>query len=143
VALSLTSPLVLTQTRPAYSIEVSVPGTSNVNNCNASNADFEAGLKQLADTVTERTEIPSEFLQKYFAGCTIEKAGEFLAKSGFATGESAPAFGDKKAGITRTVLGGKMIQRFGQLVSLNCRVILQTNSSDVLNVHGFFYFDGP
>lgn len=114
-----------------------------MNNCNVSSSDLEAGLKQLAETVTQRTEIPSEFLQKYFAGCTIAKAGEFLSKSGFAIGDSAPAFGDKEAGITRTVLGEKMMQRFGQLVSLNCRIILQINSSNALNVRGFFYFDGP
>jgi hypothetical protein len=140
--LSLISALVLTQTSRVFSIEVSAPGTSNVNNCNASNPDFETSLKQLADAVTERTDIPSEFLQKYFAGCTIEKAGEFLTRSGFATGDSPPAFGDKEAGITRKILGEKIMQESGP-VSLNCRIVLRNYGSNVLHVYGFFYFDGP
>jgi hypothetical protein len=143
VLLSLVSILALTQIPRAYSIEISAGGTSTVNNCNASNSDFEAGLKQLAETVEDTTDIPSEFLQKHFAGCTIEKIQEFLAKNGFATGESAPAFGDREAGITRTVIAARMMQQFSQLVSLNCRIILQTKSSNALDVHGFFYFDGP
>jgi hypothetical protein len=142
VALSLISVLALTQMPPAYSTEVSGPGTSDVNNCSALNSDFETGLKQLAETVTERTEIPSEFLQRYFARCTIERAEEFLAKNRFDTGESAPAFGDRKAGITRTVLAEKIMKQSG-LVSLNCRIILDDKASSGLDVHGFFYFDGP
>jgi hypothetical protein len=143
VRLSLISVLVLTQTPAAYSIEVSTAGVSAVNDCNASNSDFEADLKRLPDTIEEPADIPPEFLQKYFSGCTIEKIQEFLAKNGFVTGKSAPAFGDREAGITRTVLAEKMMQDFGQLVSLNCRIILQTKSSNALDVHGFFYFDGP
>jgi hypothetical protein len=114
-----------------------------VNNCNASNFDFEADLKRIAETVTDRTEISPEFFQRYFSGCTIEKIQEFLAKNGFVTGESAPAFGDREAGITRAVIAARMMKDLGQLVSLNCRIILQTNSSNALDVYGFFYFDGP
>jgi hypothetical protein len=143
VRLSLISVLVLTQTPTAYSIEVSAAGVSTVNTCNASNSDFEADLKRLSETLEEPAKIPSEFLQRYFAECTIEKIQEFLAKNGFVTGESAPAFGEREAGITRTVLAEKMMQDLGQLVSLNCRIILQTKSSNALDVHGFFYFDGP
>jgi len=142
-AVALISVLALTQTPPAYSIEVSAAGTSNVNNCNASNSDFGADLKRLSDAIEEPADIPPEFLQKYFAGCTIEKIQEFLAKNGFATGESAPAFGERETGITRTVLAERMMQDLGQLVSLNCRIILQTKSSNALDVHGFFYLDGP
>src|SRR6185295_10486795 len=62
--------LTLTQTLPTYAIEIMAPGTSTENICSASNSDFEADLKQLADTVTKRTDVPPEFLQRYFAGCT-------------------------------------------------------------------------
>jgi hypothetical protein len=141
--LSLILVLVLTQIPPASPIDAFAQGASAETNCNASNSDFEAGLKQLAETVTDRTEIPSEFLQRYFAGCTIEAGGEFLAKNGFDTGDSAPAFGDKEAGITRKVLGEKMMQRFGPLVSLICRIVLRNYASNELRVFGFFYFDGP
>jgi hypothetical protein len=139
-SLSLILALLLTQTLPAYPIEVSTPGVSA---CNASTSDFEADLQRLSDTIKRHQDIPREFLQRYFAGCTIEKIQEFLAKNGFATGESAPAFGDREAGITRTVLAERGMQLFGQLVSLNCRIILQTKSSNALDVHGFFYLDGP
>jgi hypothetical protein len=142
-ALLLISTLTLTQVLHAYSIEASTLGTIKVNNCSASSSDFETELKQLADSVNERTEIPSEFLQNYFAGCTIEKARDFLAKHGFATGESAPAFSDKRAGIIRSILAEKMMRRFSQLVSLNCRIILDDKASNGLDIHGFFYFDGP
>jgi hypothetical protein len=143
VRLSLVSIVALTQIPRAYSIEVSTAGVSTVNNCNASKSDFEADLKRLSDTIEEPADIPSEFLQRYFAGCTIEKIQEFLTKNGFVTGDSAPAFGDKEAGITRTVLAERMMQDLGQLVSLHCRIILQTKSSNALDVHGFFYVDGP
>jgi hypothetical protein len=142
-AVALISILVLTQTPAAYSIEVFAQGANTEDRCSTSNSGFEADLKHLAETTTKRTDIPSEFLQRYFAGCTIEKIQEFLAKNRFATGESAPAFSDREAGITRTVLAERGMQHFGQLVSLNCRIILQTNSSNALDVHGFFYFDGP
>jgi hypothetical protein len=139
----LISVLVLTQSPPAYPIELSAPGTGNANNCSAANSDFGADLKRLAEIVTDRTEIPPEFLQKYFAGCTIEAGAEFLARSGFDTGASAPAFGDKEAGITRKMLGEKMMQRFGPMVSLICRIVLRNYASNGLGVDGFFYFDGP
>jgi hypothetical protein len=139
----LISILVLTQTPAAYSIEVFAQGANTKDRCSTSNSGFEADLKQLADSTTKRTDIPSEFLQRYFAGCTIEQIQEFLAKNRFATGDSAPAFGDREAGITRTVLAERGMQLFGQLVSLNCRIILHTKSSNALDVHGFFYFDGP
>jgi hypothetical protein len=142
-AAALISVLALTQTLPVYSTEVPAAGTSNVNNCNASNSDFGADLKRLSDTLEEPADIPPEFLQKYFAGCTIEKIQEFLAKNGFTTGDSAPAFGDREAGITRTVIAARMMQDLGQLVSSHCRIILQTKSSNALDVHGFFYLDGP
>jgi hypothetical protein len=114
-----------------------------VKSCSASSsADFESALKQLADTVRERTEIPSELLQRYFEGCEIEAIEEFLAKNGFDTGVSAPAAGDKKAGIIKSILAEKTIQQAG-LITLNCRIILDDTASHGLYVHGFFYFDGP
>jgi hypothetical protein len=97
-----------------------------VNNCNASKSDFEADLKRLSDTIEEPADIPSEFLQRYFAGCTIEKIQEFLTKNGFVTGDSAPAFGDKEAGTTRTVLAERMMQDLGQL----CLAALQNHFTD-------------
>jgi hypothetical protein len=121
---------------------VSAPGTGNVNNCNGSNSDFEADLKRLTETITERKDIPSEFLQRYFADCTIEKTGEFLAKSAFDTGDSDPAFDHKERGITRTILAEKTVQLFG-MVSLNCRIVLQDYNSNTSRAYGFFYFDGP
>jgi hypothetical protein len=142
-AVALISILVLTQTPAAYSIEASAQGANTENSCSASNSGFEADLKQLAETIATRTDIPSEFIQKYFAGCTIEAGAEFLARSGFDTGASAPAFGDKEAGITRKMLGEKMMQRFGPLVSLICRIVLRNYASNELRVFGFFYFDGP
>jgi hypothetical protein len=141
--LSLISVLVLTQTPTAYSIEVSAAGVSTVNTCNASDSDFGADLKRLSETLEEPAEIPSVFFQRYFAGCAIEKIQEFLAKNGFVTGESAPAFGEREAGITRTVLAEKMMQDLGQLVSLHCRIILQNYGPNARRVYGFFYFDGP
>jgi hypothetical protein len=145
VRLSLISVLVLTQTPTAYSIEVSTAGVSTVNNCNASNADFEADLKRLSDTIEESTDIPAEFLQKYFAGCTIEKARELLNKSGFQAGEPEPEFDDSvpKKIIPRTLVVGKTMRGFDQLVSFNCRIVLKNDASNGLSVFGFFYFDGP
>lgn len=134
---------------PAYSIEVSAPGTSNLSNCNASNSDFEADLRQLAETLPERADIPSEFLQKYFAGCRIEKAREFLNKSGFRAGKPEPEFDDSepKKVIPRTIVAEKTMRGFkmpgfGQLFSLTCRVILENDASNGLSVDGFCYFDG-
>ena len=92
VRLSLISILVLTQTPRAYSIEVSAPGPSNVSNCSASNSDFEADLKQLAETIEQSTDIPPEFLRRHFAECTIENARELLVKNGFAAYKLGPQF---------------------------------------------------
>jgi hypothetical protein len=142
-AVALISTLGLTQTPAAYSIEVFAQGANTEDRCSTSNSGFEADLKQLAESTAKMTDIPSEFLQRYFAGCRIEQIQAFLAKNGFATGDSVPAFGDREAGITRTVLAERGMQHFGQLVSLNCRIILQNKSSNDLDVHGFFYFDGP
>ena len=114
-----------------------------MNNCNASSSDFGSDLKRLSETLEEPAEIPSEFLQRHFSECTIENIQKFLAENGFVTGDSAPAFGEREAGITRTVIAEKMMQDLGQLVSLHCRIILQTKSSNALDVHGFFYLDGP
>jgi hypothetical protein len=141
----LISILVLTQTPPAYSIEASAPGTSNVSNCSASNSDFGADLKRLSDTIEESADIPPEFLKKYFAGCTIEKARELLNKSGFRAGEPEPEFDDSepKKVIPRTIVAGKTMRLFDKLVSLNCRIILENDASNGLSVVGFFYFDGP
>jgi hypothetical protein len=136
--------LITTQTQHAYS-DNPAPGTSTVNTCNPSNSDFEAGLKQLAETVTDRTDIPPDFLQKYFTGCTIEKAREFLNKSGFRAGKPEPEFDDSepKKVIPRTIVAGKTMRSFDQLVSLNCRIVLENDASNGLSVFGFFYFDGP
>lgn len=144
-AASLVSPLVLilvmTQPPKAYSIEVSRLATTS--SCDVSNSDFHAALKQLADAVTKRTDLPSEPLLKYFTGCTIEKAQEFFAANGFDTGESELAFGDREAGIVRTVLAEKTMRLFSQFVSLNCRIIMDEKTSSIFDMHGFFYFDGP
>src|SRR4051812_23353447 len=91
VRLSLISVLVLTQIPPAYPIEVSTPGVST---CNTSTSDFGADLKRLSDTINERKDIPREFLQRHFAGCTIENARELLVKNGFDAEELGPAFAD-------------------------------------------------
>jgi hypothetical protein len=144
-AAALISVLALTQTLPVYSTEVPAAGTSNVNNCNASNSDFGADLKRLSDTIEESTDIPPEFLQKYLAGCTIEKARELLNKSGFRAGEPEPEFDDSEPRkvIPRTLVVGKTMRGFDQLVSFNCRIVLKNDASNGLSVFGFFYFDGP
>jgi hypothetical protein len=145
VGLSLVSVLALTEIPRAYSIDVSAPGSSNMNNCNASISDFEAGLRRLAETVTEKTEISPEFLQKYFVGCTREKAREFLNKSGFRAGEPEPESDHSEPSkvIPRSIVAGKTMRSVDQLVSLNCRIILENDASNGLRVFGFFYFDGP
>jgi len=142
---ALISSVLLTQTLPAFPIELGAPAAGTVKNCNASNVDFDGGLKQLAETITERTDIPSEFLETYFAECTIEKAREFLNRHGFRGGKPEPEFDDSEPGkaILRTITVGKTMRRFDQLVSLNCRIILENDASNGLSVFGFFYFDGP
>jgi hypothetical protein len=128
-----------------YPVGASASGSGNVNNCNASNSDFGTNLKRLSDTIEESADIPPEFLQKYFAGCTIEKARELLNKSGFRAGEPKPEFddGEPKKVIPRTLVVGKTMRQFDNLVSLNCRIILENDASNGLSVFGFFYFDGP
>jgi hypothetical protein len=146
---SLISVLVLTQAPSAYSIKLSAPGTSDVNNCSASNSDFQADLRQLAETLPEREDMPSEFLQRYFAGCTIEKGRQFLNKSGFGAGKPEPEFDERepKKVILRTIVAEKTMRSFrmpgfGQLFSITCRIILENGASNGLSVDGFCYFDG-
>jgi hypothetical protein len=145
VRLSLISILVLTQTTRAYSIEVSAPGTSNVSNCSASNSDFGADLKQLAETIKESADIPPEFLRRHFAGCTIENARELLVKNDFAADKLGPQFdaGEPEKVIPRRMMAEKTIRPIGRHGSLNCRIILQTDPSNRVSGQGFFYFDGP
>jgi hypothetical protein len=146
VRLSLVlSVLALTQTPPAYSIEVSAPRASTMNNCNASNDDFGADLKQLSDTIKQHQDIPQEFLGRHFAGCTIENARKLLVKNGFAADELGPEFDDSEPAkvIPRRMRTEKGIRHIGQFGSLNCRIILQTDTSKRVAAEGFFYFDGP
>ena len=120
--------LVLTRAPPAYSTEV----VSTLKNCNASNSDFGADLKRLSDTINERKDIPREFLQRHFAGCTIENARELLVKNGFDAEELGPAFADSEPAkvIPREIMTEKTIRTIGQLGSFNCRIILQTDTSN-------------
>jgi hypothetical protein len=143
--LSLISVLALAQTPPAYPIEVSTPRASTMNNCNASNDDFGADLKRLSDTIKQRQDIPQEFLERHFAGCTIENARKLLVKNGFAADELGPEFDntEPKKVIPRRMMAAKGIRRIGQLGSFNCRIILQTDTSKRVKAEGFFYFDGP
>lgn len=139
--LSLISVLVLTQTPPAYPTEV----VSTAKSCNASNSDFGADLNQLSDTIKERKDIPREFLQRHFEGCTIENARELLVKNNFDADELGPEFDDSQPPkvIPREILTEKNIRTIGELRSFNCRIILQTDTSNRLSAWGFFYFDGP
>lgn len=145
VRLSLISVLTLTQMPMAYSTEVSARRTSAMNNCNASNDNFGADLKRLSDTIKQRQDIPQEFLERHFAGCTIENAQKLLVKNGFAVDELGPEFDDSKPAkvVPRRLLTEKGIRRIGPLGSLNCRIILQTDTSKRVAAEGFFYFDGP
>lgn len=145
VRLSLIVGLALTQVPCAYSIEISTPRVSNVNNCNAVNPDFEADLNQIAEKVRERTALPSELLQKYFARCTLEEARQFLNNNGFYAGQPLPEFDESvpKKVIPRTVVSEKTFGHIGPLVTLNCRIVLKNDASNELRVFGFFYFDGP
>jgi hypothetical protein len=144
-ALLLISILVLTQTPRAYSIEVSAPGASNVDSCSTANSDFKADLKRLSEAIKETKDIPQEFLQRHFAGCTIENARKLLVKNGFAADELGPGFNDSEPEkvIPRRMMAAKTIRPVGQLGSFNCRIILQTDTSNRIKAQGFFYFDGP
>jgi hypothetical protein len=137
--------LVLTQTLPGYRIDVLAQGASTENNCNASNADFGADLKRLSDTIKQVQDIPREFLQRHFSGCTIENARELLVKNGFDAEELGREFDDSQPPkvIPREILTEKNIRTIGELRSFNCRIILQTDASNRFSARGFFYFDGP
>jgi hypothetical protein len=128
-----------------YPVEASASGTSTVDNCNASNSDFGADLKQLSDTIERGQDIPREFLQRHFAGCTIENARKLLVKNGFAAEELGPEFDVSEPGkvISREIMTEKTIRLIGWYGSLNCRIILQTDTSNRVGAHGFYYFDGP
>jgi hypothetical protein len=148
-AAALTLIFALTQMPPAYSLQLSAPGTSNSSNCSASNSDFEADLRRLAETLPERADIPSDFIQKYFVGCKLEKAREFLNKSGFRAGKPEPELdaSEPKKVIPRTIVAEKTMRGFrmpgfGQLFSLTCRIILENDASNGLSGDGFCYFDG-
>jgi hypothetical protein len=145
VRLSLILVLVLTQTPSAYSIELSARGTSNVNNCNPSNSDFEADLQRLSDTIKRVQDIPRAFLEKHFSGCTIENGRELLVKNGFDAEEVGPEFDESEPGkvIPRRMMTEKTIRFIGLFGSLNCRIILQTDTLNRVTAEGFFYFDGP
>jgi hypothetical protein len=137
--------LVLTQIPPASPIDVFAQGASTEKNCNTSTSDFEADLKRLSDTINERKDIPREFLQRHFAGCTIENSRELLVKNGFDAEELGSAFADSDPAkvIPREIMTEKTIRTIGQLNSFNCRIILQTDTSNRVSARGFFYFDGP
>lgn len=145
VRLSLVSFLAVTQIPQAYSIEISAPGASNVNNCDISKSDFKAEFKRLSDSIKRGQDIPREFLQRHFAGCTIENARKLLVENGFAAEELEPEFdGSEPAQVTpREMMAAKSLRPVGQLGSFNCRIILQTDTSNRLSARGFFYFDGP
>jgi hypothetical protein len=145
VRLSLISVLVLTQTPSAYSIELSAPATSNANICSPSNSDFEADLQRLSYTIKQYQDIPRAFLERHFAGCTIENGRELLVKNGFDAEEVGPEFDESEPGkmIPRRMLTEKGIRHIGQFGSLNCRIILQTDTLNRVAAEGFFYFDGP
>jgi hypothetical protein len=141
IRLSLISVLVLTQTPLAYPAEV----VSHVKSCNASNFDFGSEFRRLSDTIKERKDIPQEFLERHFAGCTIEKARELLVENNFGAEELGPEFDDSQPPkvIPREILTEKNIRTIGELRSFNCRIILQTDASNRFSARGFFYFDGP
>jgi hypothetical protein len=142
--LSLMTVLILTQT-PAYPIEVSTPGVSTVNNCDISKPDFKTDFKRLSQSIKRGQDIPREFLQRHFAGCTIENARKLLVKNGFAAEELGPEFDGSEPAqvIPREMMAAKSLWPVGQLGSFNCRIILQTDTSNRLSARGFFYFDGP
>lgn len=143
--LSLVTIMVLTQTSAAYSIDVSTLGTNNVSNCGPSNSDFGTDFKRLTETIEEGTDIPEQFLQKHFSGCTIENARELLVKNGFRAEdlESAYEANEPNKVIPRNMIAAKTIRAVGQYGSFNCRIILQTDASNRVSAQGFFYFDGP
>jgi hypothetical protein len=90
-------------------------------------------------------DIPRAFLEKHFSECTIENARKLLVKSGFDAEELGPEFDSSKPAkvIPREILTEKTIRTVGQLGSFNCRIILQTDTSNRVSARGFFNFDGP
>jgi hypothetical protein len=143
--LTLMTVLILTQTPPAYAIEGSTPGVSTVNNCDISKSNFKADFKRLSDSIKRRQDIPKEFLERHFSECTIENARKLLVKNGFAADELGPEFDHSEPAkvIPRRMMTEKGIRHIGQFGSLNCRIILQTDTSKRVKAEGFFYFDGP
>src|SRR5206468_248781 len=109
---------------------LSAPGTSNVNNCDASKSDFEADLQRLSDTIKRVQDIPRAFLEKHFSGCSIENGRELLVQNGFDAEELAPPSDDSEPGkvIPRDILTEKTIRFIGLYGSFNCRIILQTDA---------------
>lgn len=115
-----------------------------MNNCDISKSDFKTDLKRLSDTIKRRQDIPQEFLERHFAGCTIENARKLLVKNGFAAEELGPEFeNEPEKVIPRRMMAEKGIRHIGPLGSLNCRIILQTDASKRVKAEGLFYFDGP
>jgi hypothetical protein len=147
VAVWLFAMLTIAQTQGAYSNPPRPPGGSNVNNCSidSSASDFQAGIRQLSEAVMERTEIPAEFFDRYFAGCSLEAAREFLSKNGFNSGELDPKSNnsERKKETRRLVVAERNIRPLGLHPSLNCRIILRIDQANELKVQGFFYLDGP
>jgi hypothetical protein len=145
---SLLPLLIAAQIQHGYSDNSLTPGVVKVNSCISAAAlsDFKASLESLAATVTGRTEIQPEFIQRYFAECTLEDAQLLFTKSGFNTEELDPASNnsEKKKGTRRLVLAEKNIRPFSlRAASLNCRFILRISQSGTLAIQGFFYFDAP
>jgi hypothetical protein len=139
------SALVLAQIPPAYPIDVFAQGASTQNNCNACTSAFEADLKRLSDTIKRAQDIPKEFLERHFSECTIENARNLLVKNGFDAEELGPEFdaSDPAKVIPRRMMTEKNIRQIGLYGSLNCRIILQTNTLNRVKAEGFYYFDGP
>jgi hypothetical protein len=130
----------IAKTEGAYPAPPPQPGGSNVNNCRTSASDFEAGIKQLSEGVMERTKIPAEFFDRYFAGCSLEAAHELLSRSGYNPGELDPKSNnsERKKGTRRLVVAEKNIRSLSLHPSLNCRIILRIDQADELRVEGFF-----
>jgi hypothetical protein len=146
--ISLLLPLIAAQIQYGFSDTPLASGVTKVNGCisAATLSNFKADLESLAATVTGRTEIQPEFIQRHFAECTLEGAQELLTKSGFDTGELDPASNNSevKRGTRRLVLAEKTLRPFSlRAASLNCRFILRTSQSNTTNIQGFFYFDAP
>jgi hypothetical protein len=68
-----------------------------------------------------------------------------LVKNGFGAEELRPEFDESQPGkvIPRDILTAKTVWFIGLYGSLNCRIILQTDTLNRVSARGFFYFDGP